>query len=333
MEIVMIILRKIWLIVLIILGVAWLAKNFIIKTTITSAASKILGAELKIKSFSAGLFTQTVKIKDAMLYNPPGFPPEPFIDIPEISVHYDLPALIQGKLHFPSIVLSLKEVVIIKNQKGELNVNSLKVVQKPPTETKTEPKIPTPQGPQQKPSINIQIDEMTLNIERVISKDYTIGDPPVVKVLEIPLKNKTFKNITSPEQMVVLILVQALGPSMVEGAKLYATAAILGVGFLPAGVAGVLLGKDNVSQEFTDNLDTVYKTALMVIKQQRGETKTEDKAKSSIRARMDGHDVIVKLEQLPNHHIKVSVSARKLLLPKPEFAGGLLYEISQKLGK
>ena len=44
-----------------------------------------------------------------------------------------------------------------------------------------------------------------------------------------------------------------------------------------------------------------------------------------------GADVLIKLENTPARKIKVVVSARQYMLPKPEIAGGVLYQIGEKL--
>ncbi len=325
--------KNIFAVVLIVCVGLILVKDMIIKATVTSVASNILGAQLKIDKFSLGLLSQRVKIQNTLLYNPAGFSNEPFVNIPEIDVHYDGLAILQGKLHFPSIIFNLKEVVLIKNQKGELNVNALKIVAEQKKGKEEAKDAAKSQEPQTKKSIDLQIDEITLNVERVVSKDYTQGDPPLITVLETPIRNKTFPNITSPEQLTVLILTQALGPSLLEGTKIYAAAAILGVGFLPAGVAGVLLGNDDATQDFTEDINKVYSAMLSVIQQQNGKLKSENKDRGIIKAQISGYDVAIKIEPGINRHVKVGISARKLLLPKADFARGLLYQLSEQLKK
>ena len=48
------------------------------------------------------------------------------LDIAEVGLDYDLPALLGGRLHFPLVILNLSEMVVVKNQDGVLNVDALK---------------------------------------------------------------------------------------------------------------------------------------------------------------------------------------------------------------
>ena len=113
--------QKILAIVIVALFGLSVIKNQIIKATITTIGSSVVGAPLKIKKFSLSLLTQKVRIKGIKLYNPKGFPKEPMIDIPEVSVDYNLGALMTGKLHFPLLIVDLNEMVVIKNKEGRNN--------------------------------------------------------------------------------------------------------------------------------------------------------------------------------------------------------------------
>ena len=319
--------RKILIIVFaVIIGIVVL-KDALIKSAITTVGSSVLGAPIKIRKFTFRVITQKVHIKEMVVYNPKGFPKGPLVDIPEIRIDFDLGALLKGKLHVPLIIFDLKEVVIIKDQDGNLNVDALKVAQaKEEPEQKKEKSKPEKSGK----AMPLQIDELRLNVERVIYKDYSRGDKPVILAYEIALKDKVFKNIKSPEQMAALVMVQAMGPTAIKGAKIYAAATVLGAAFLPAGVVGVLVGKDSSTAEYKADYDELYDVSLSVINE-IGELKNEDRGKGVIKAKVNGSDVAIKMEKTPEQKIQVTISARKLMLPKPEVAGGIQYRISERM--
>ena len=50
------------------------------------------------------------------------------VDLSEIYVDYNLGAIMGGKVHFEEVRLHLKEFVDVKNEAGELNLNSLRAV-------------------------------------------------------------------------------------------------------------------------------------------------------------------------------------------------------------
>ena len=130
--------------------------------------------------------------------------------------------------------------------------------------------------------------------------------------------------------MITLIMVQGLGPTALKNAGVYAAATVLGVGFLPAGILGVMVGNDASSAEFDKSYDQVYQACLDFAKQ-KGEVKSEDKASGTVKAKINGADITIKIDKAKNHKMNVKVEARKFMIPKPEIAGGLLYQITEKL--
>ena len=323
---------KKWQSILIVVAVALIGlgivKNILVQTAISAFGSKIVGAPIRIGVFSIGFITQKVHIRDLKLYNPPGFPNEPLVDFPEIRVDYDVFALLTGKIHLRLVIVNMKEMVVIRNKEGKLNVDSLKVVQE--HKAKAENKGPGPPAKKESSEMAFQIDKMKLNIEKVIVKDYSQRDQPFIQAYDLGLKDKTFENIDSIPQMITLIMVQALGPTAIKSAGLYAVATVLGVGFLPAGILGVIVGNDASSAEFDKPFNHVFNVCLELA-EQKGEVKSQDKADGRIRGRMDGVDITIKVEKTKNHKIGVTVEARKYMIPRPEVAGGILYQISEKL--
>ena len=121
--------RKILIIVFVVIIGIIVLKDRLIKATITTVGSAVVGAPVKIKKFSLRMITQKVHIQEMVVYNPKGFPEGPLVDIPEIRVDFDLGALLKGKLHIPLIIFDLKEAIIVKDKDGNLNVDALKVAQ------------------------------------------------------------------------------------------------------------------------------------------------------------------------------------------------------------
>ena len=211
--------------VLFVLGIL---KDQIIKAVVTVGATQVVGAPVHIDGMSVGIFRQSVRIKGFKMYNPAGFPRGLLVDIPFISVDYDLPAILKGDLHLPFLVLDLKEMTVIKNREGKLNVDALKVAQKGQQEQKPAKSMP------------LRIDVATLNLGKVVVKDYTKGERPSVQVYDIGVHNKTFKDIKSAEQFVALVMVQAMGPTALKSAAIYSAATFLGVAILPLGAAAAV---------------------------------------------------------------------------------------------
>ena len=319
---------KILIIVAVVLiGLSFL-KDMIIKAVIVNVGSDLAGARLDVGSFSSNFFAQKIRIKNIKLYNPPGFSKEYLIDIPEVGMDFDLGAFVSGKLHLPLIVLNVNEMVIVKNEKGELNVDSLKVVK----EAKQSKKAGSPDEKKSKPQkdIAMQIDLLKLNLNQVVYKDFSQGQQPVVQVYPVDLKNKTFENITSPQQLVTLILMQGMQKTAIKGAAIYAAAAMTGVGLIPAGIIGALTGQDEVTAEFQTNFNRVYDITLKTINAM-GDVKIDNKSGGVIKAKVNGADVTINFSEKSKNLVHVSVSARQFMLPKPEIAGGVIYKMKEAL--
>jgi hypothetical protein len=124
------------------------------------------------------------------------------VDMPEIYVNYDLPAIIGGKIHLPELRLALKEFMVVKSAKGELNLDALKTVQ-----AQKEGKAPVEKRAGKAPAF--KIDTLMLSIGKVIYKDYSKGTTPEVKEFNVNL-NERYTNVDNPYRLASLIIVKAL---------------------------------------------------------------------------------------------------------------------------
>lgn len=321
---------KKWQKTLIIIGVVLLGlgilRNSIFKGIVTAGSSHVLGAKVHIDSFVVGIFKSEIKIKGFKVYNPEGFPKGLLIDVNEIYVQYDRGALFKGKIHLPLIVLDLEEMVVVKNKNGELNVDSLKIVkdmEKSKGEKATKKKKTFKQMP-------LQIDQARLDLGNVIVKDYTKGDNPIVLAYEIGVKDETYKNINSAQEFATLVMLEAMGPAGLKGAGIYGAATLLGVGFLPAGIAATLISKDTSVSEYEVSPDKAYEEILGLI-QEIGKITKKDKDNYIIKARVYSSDVVIRITENEEKTTEVKVKARKHMIPKFAIAFGITYQISKIL--
>lgn len=192
-------------IVLAILIALFYGKNMIIKTSVTAGVRTMTGLKLSIRSMDIGIFKTLIGIKGLQLYNPSGFEDELMMDLPEIYVDYNLGAFMKGKTHLEEVRLNLKEFSVVKNEAGELNLDSLKVVEAAEEEEEVidEDKREGSKMP------GLQIDVLELKIDKVVYKDYSKGTPPKVKEYNVNI-NERFENITDPQSFGRLIILKAL---------------------------------------------------------------------------------------------------------------------------
>ncbi len=296
---------------------AGILKDQIIKSIITIAATEVAGAPVHIDGFSLGLFNQSVRISGFKMYNPKGFPRGILVHLSKINVTYDLGALFKKKLRLASAEIELKEMGLIKNAQGQLNVNELKVM-KQAEEKEAKPSRQMP----------MHVDLLKLGIGKIVFKDYSSGKEPVVYVYDVNI-HKSYKNMTSVQELAALIMIEPMKAAGIQTAGIYGVAMVAGVAILPVGIAATFAGKDSVQQEFALSFEEVYGAALAVLSR-KGKV-TEERAAGVIRGNVDSAWVTVKISNKTAKITKVVVSARKYLFPSPKIAGGVLYEIAEKL--
>ncbi len=309
------------IVAVILLGLIF-AKDYFVKTVIEAGASNVLGTPVKVDRLSLGVLKPSIRLKGLKIYNPKGFPPGALIDVTGVAVEYDLPAMMKGELHFPLIVFDLNEMVVVKNQDGVLNVDALKVSQK-------EEKPQEPKKEKEEKPLKMRIDVLTLNVGRVVFKDCSKGGEPTVQAYDVHLKDKTYKNIKSAQEIAALVMVEAMKPTAIQGAKIYGATALLGIGFFPAGIAGTLIGEDSGREEFNVGYPKAFKASVEVV-QKTGEVISSDEGSGVIKAKVDGSGVTIRVVKKDTDKTEIIVSARKMMIPKPEIAQGILYQIKER---
>lgn len=204
--------RKLFIILAVILVTIFaigLAKDAIVKASVEKGVELVTGLKLSIRSIHVGVLKTVVDIKGLRLANPPGFVDRTMADIPEIYVHYDLPAVMGGKIHLPEARLILKEFVVVRNERGELNLNALRTVQ-----AQKEGKSPSQMAAGKAPEI--MIDRLSLSIGKVVYKDYSRGGSPYIREFNINL-NESYTNVDDPYKLANLIVVKALMDTSIAG--------------------------------------------------------------------------------------------------------------------
>ena len=186
-----------------------LTKNMIAKTSIENGVRLATGLDLEIESMDVGFLKTYVGIKGLKLHNPDGYPDPIMVDFPDIYVDYDLGAILKKDIHLEQIRIHLKELTIVKNKNGDVNLNELKSIaegskkssaskeEKAFSEKKTASEIPP-----------VRIDELLLKVDRVVYKDYSRG---TLKVRNIDINlDERYENITDVEKLVNLIVLKTL---------------------------------------------------------------------------------------------------------------------------
>ncbi len=309
------------LVVLLALFFLSVIRDFIIKSAIEITSPQIIGAKVEMGSFSLGLLTHKIHIKNFRLYNPPAFPDQVFLVMPEVKVDVDVGELIKGKMHFPLLIFNVDKMIVFKNKEGQLNVDSLKIVQEQIAANKGKPmKLPV-----------FKIDNLELNIGKVILEDYSHAPPVRVEAYDVNIKDQKIRNINGLPKLVASVMVEAMKPTAIRSAGLMAAEAFLGIGFLPAVAIGIAVAQDDVKADLNYSFDRVYQETLKLIRGQLGTVIKEDSQKGLILAKVYGCSITINVLDTGWNKSHIRIKARQYLLAKLEIANGLLYQLTQKL--
>ncbi len=191
--------KKVLIVIAAVLVVFFLAKDFVAGAVFTSGIRAFTDLPAGVKSMKVGVFKSAVDIDDLKIYNPKNaFKDRVMLDMPDIYVDYDLGSFLTGANHMKKMRLELKELYVIRNEGGELNLDFLKAIQAKGAGAKGAKK-----------DMKFKIDELELKIGKVIYKDYTKGATPYVKEFNIALDER-YENIDNPYTFASLVMFKAL---------------------------------------------------------------------------------------------------------------------------
>lgn len=190
--------------VVVIFGLS-VAKNGITQAILTSALSGAAHVPVKIGGVNLSFLSASIRLKDINVHNPSGFKDRWMAQIPQVFIDFEPGELFQGRAHFKEVRLDLKEMTVVRNKDGRLNVDSVK----PTTEQKKEAKQKAKPASGQKPP-KLMIDKLSLSIGRVVYKDYSAGGEPQIQTFDINIKDREYTNIDDPSAVVSLLMFEAL---------------------------------------------------------------------------------------------------------------------------
>ena len=168
-----------------------LARNFIARRSIEYGAKKITGFPLTIGSIDLGLFSSKVDVHDLKMMNPSEFSEKTFVDMPQLYIDYRLGSMMSGAPHVNEMRINIKQLIVVKNDKGETNAQKLKSV--------------VSSG---KSSSKYYVDSLHIHVGTVIIKDFSRPKPTERNVtLNI---DATYKNISDSTDITRLVLLTVM---------------------------------------------------------------------------------------------------------------------------
>jgi hypothetical protein len=191
--------KKFFIIVLVILVALFFARNLLIKTGITLGSKIGTGLYANSDKVNLDLVKSSFDLEGFKLYNPEGYLDPFMVSIPKILVDAKLSDLAKKKLHVESVIFNLDEFYLIKNESGQLNIDTFKAKKGAAKEpAKKEEKKPAKKGA----PMAMQLDYVHVTIGKVIYKDYSKGTgTPAVQEYPINI-DKEFENVTDPKALI-----------------------------------------------------------------------------------------------------------------------------------
>ena len=175
----------------VLLVILFLSRNFIARESVEIGAKKITGFPLEIGSVDVGLFSSKVDVRNLKLMNPPEFQEKMFVDMPQLYIDYRLGSMLSGAPHINDMLINIKQLVVVKTDKGDSNAMKLKGV--------------VFSG---KSSSKYTIDKLRIHIGTVTLKDYSHPKPTEHNTpLDIDV---TYANITDSTDITRLILLTVM---------------------------------------------------------------------------------------------------------------------------
>jgi len=176
---------------IVLLVVLFLSLNFIARVSVEIGAKKITGFPLKIGSVDVRLFSSKLDVRDLTLMNPPEYQEKMFVDMPELYIDYRLRSMLSGAPHINDMLINIKQLVIVKNGKGDSNAMKLKGV------------VSSGGG-----SSKYTIDKLRIHIGTVTLKDYSHPKPTEHNTpLDVDV---TYPNITDSTDISRLVMLTVM---------------------------------------------------------------------------------------------------------------------------
>jgi hypothetical protein len=178
----------IFLVFVALLVILLLERNFVARKVVEIGVTKVTGFPLEIDSVKLGLFSSKVDVHNLKLMNPREFQEKMFVDMPLLYVDYRLGSMLKGAPHINDMLINIKHLVIVKNNKGETNAKKLKG-------------IVSPGGGSSK---KYRVDKLRVHVGIVTIKDFSRPNP---SARDITLNiDATYYNITDATDITRLVL-------------------------------------------------------------------------------------------------------------------------------
>lgn len=180
------------------------AKDVFLERLLKDFVRNKTGCKIEMGSFAVNIPKTEVRVKDLIIFNPPGYEETVLLRAPEVYVDFSVFDYVKKKdIHLYTLLLDVQEYFFIRNEKGEVNGELLLSAFKTTKKTSAKEKQPPSSRPVKR--VSMQIDKLTLRIGRIISKDYSKGTPPDVREFVFNI-DETFDNVQDGYSLVEAVV-------------------------------------------------------------------------------------------------------------------------------
>lgn len=188
--------------VLVVGGILFIAKDWLIKQAFASAVETLTGFDTTVSGLRLDLLNGIVHLEGLVLLNPYEFEERVFADVPEIYLKMDLAALIKKeKIYIRELRFDVSRFNIEKNKNGVSNVSLLTSVKKTQGE-QTAPAV-------KKQGMPFRLDRLELTLGRVSYNDRSSLVPKKLAV-DAHVNHQIFEGITDAKSIINIILMKVI---------------------------------------------------------------------------------------------------------------------------
>ncbi len=199
--------KKFVICVIFFMAVLLLARNGLVKWSLEQGIQQLTGLPLSIAKLEIGLLEPQIRIQGLRILNPSSYRQTLMLDVPEIYVRYEPLRLLRRYFFVTEARIHLRELNVIKEADGQLNLNAFKNLKREPTEGSD---VKTSKSTAWK----FYIDTLQLEIGKVSYQDLS-QSPPLVKTFDLNIK-ESLQQINNPRMLLRLIIFRALSKTSIE---------------------------------------------------------------------------------------------------------------------
>lgn len=196
---------------------------------IERSVKSITGVVIKVSDVRINWLSAKVRVVDLKIFNPPGFPDDPFVTIPEIEIAIDPRSVFHRTVRFKEVRLNLSEATLLKNSENRVNAVVL-------SERLAADRPGRPAPAEASSGKSIFIDRLVLSIGTIRYRDIGRGGKEIS--LNVNLKDREYRNIEDLKTVVKAVAREIVQQAMKETFlnHLLAPSAYLLTGAMPAAV-------------------------------------------------------------------------------------------------